>query len=71
MMLKNGKKVSQIMIIKQRNFQIQVSTIYWSRWLIYRLVKKDVMLIPLTKSWETKHVTQVNHEILSAKEKEL
>ena len=50
-MFKNEKKLSQITMMKQHNFQVKVSTIYQSHWVIYRLVKEDVMLIPLTKSW--------------------
>ena len=66
MMLKNGKKL----VMKQHNFQIQVSTIYRSHWLIYSENGCDTSSTVEILVNQT-YITQVNHEILNAKEKEL
>ena len=71
-MLKNGKKLSQIVMTKQHNIQVKALTIYQSHWVICRFSEKGCdanftgeILV------NQAYVTQVNHEILNAKEKEL
>ena len=68
-MLKNGKKLSQIMMMKQHNFLIQVSTKSLSD---LQISEKECNANSTDEILENQtYVTQVNHKILNAKEKEL